>query len=389
MMLLVGKRLLHDKMKNYFFDNAFLKIVFFIVIYMSIFMFTKENIFTFLKFYLITFLIILFLYFSFSKYGESSVEKIYMGLMFILNLLAILNIYQMIFKRPILINYLNLLENSYSYNFGTSLYRTFSVFGHPIIAGIFFSALFFINHYLMNSNIKYLLQIIVLMNIYSTMSRSSWIAFLMGLVILIGFRFSSLNGKTSIMKKNVTYKRLVYILISFLIIGIGLLMITPYLSGFMTQIVSRFGDSISKNSTDYSNLQRTETIKLVVRHMLKSNFINLIFGNGFNTSSSFMVANPIFIKGFSSTDNTYLSILFEYGLLGVLFLLYLIIKLIYKFFTISKTNRIYELSFICTVVISVNAFFFEISGWPTVSIFLAFCLSVLFFPFQRETNETN
>lgn len=384
---LVIRYFFKESIKKSFFKNDFFILVMITNVYICMYLLNRENIITFFKFYLIMSLTVLFSFFSFYKYGEEGLVKIYKAFMWILNIFALLNIYQIVFKRPILINYLNLLENSYSYNFGTSLYRTFSVFGHPIIAGIFFSILFFLNHYFLKSPIKFLIQFIVLINIYSTMSRSSWIGFVFGMIVFISIRFSSLKNETNILEKRWPYKRVAHFLVSILLIGIVLLVSSQYFDDFFIQILERFGDSISRNSTDYSNLQRTGTINLIVQTMLKSDFLTLIFGNGFNTSNSFMLANPIYINDFSSTDNTYLSILFEYGLIGILSVAYIFVRLIYKLFTVKRRSPVHEVAIICVIVIAISAFFFEIPGWPTVSFFLFFCLSALFYPFQMEHYE--
>ncbi|WP_416044822.1 O-antigen ligase family protein [Clostridium tyrobutyricum] len=366
------------------FTNYFMFMVIVAIIYTVIN--SKYNLRDIYKYYIIMYATIFYLYYALDKYGFEYAKRLYKQFTIVLNIFSILNLYQVFFKIPIFEKYMVPIGNSYSYNFHQSNYRTLSAFGHPIIAGLFFAALFFCNLYLIKNSLKkYILEFIVLINIYSTMSRSVWIAFLIGLIfyILINIRKIFSNFKDT----RFTYRKLFLIYLSIIFIVVVAIYIICNSNIISNSIMSRFGDSLSSNSTDPSNLQRTGTINLVMNYMLSSNIYHLIFGYGFDTMISFMLAHPLYIIDFGSTDNTYLAIFYQYGLLGIIAYIVLFIKICIKFFKYHKKSWIIELSFINLVVINIIIFFFEFPEWQTVSIFLMFILCCLTFPCKNYNNK--
>jgi hypothetical protein len=125
--------------------------------------------------YFFIFFILIYGFIMFKKYEIRYGEQFFRQFTVLMNILSIMNLYQIILMRPFFANLLidNLYQGS---SYGNSTFRTISIFGHPIVCGLFFSLLFICNIYLIKGKYKYLLQILALVNIYSTMSRSAWIS---------------------------------------------------------------------------------------------------------------------------------------------------------------------------------------------------------------------
>ncbi|MCE4049550.1 O-antigen ligase family protein [Bacillus sp. Au-Bac7] len=335
----------------------------------------------FIRNYLLMFLLIFYMYLMFSKEGQGYAIKTYKQLALLLNTLSVFNLYQVIFNKPLLLKFMELRTVGYNYHLGTDQYRTMSVFDHPIICGLFFVIAFLINIYVIKSPIiKYPLQFLLLLNIYSTMSRSAWIA-----LVIVFLVYGILNFKKIFkIPKNIrlTYNQIlfIYIGIIFALLGLGMLILN--FNELYEAIIKRFGDSLSFNSTDGSSLQRTMTISLILEHMKNSNLVNLFFGYGSSKVGPFMVAHPITMQGFSTTDNQYLAWFFELGLIGIIAYLATLFFILKKIFNKSR-NWVSELSLLCLIVISIELFFFELFEWQAVGLILAFVVSCLTFNHEK------
>ncbi|WP_445506784.1 O-antigen ligase family protein [Niallia sp. 03190] len=333
----------------------------------------KSFIFAFTPFFLTS----LYVYIMIMKFGEKFKKQFLTQFMIVMNIFSILNLYQVVFHKPFLLGLL--ADKFYMYQYsaiGTSSFRTISVFGHPILFGLFLIFAFVCNLFLLKSGMwKYLLQVIVVLNIYSTGSRSSWIAFslvLMLLLVLKLFSFKKINVK-------ITRKNILSMYLSFCIIltGIGFLIIN--ISTIANTIMTRFGDSLSNNSTDISNLQRTGAIELIMHNISESSLLHQLFGNGMFSVSNFMLNHPIIIKNFASTDNQYLTWLYEYGILGLLLMIIWIISLLLTNIVKHPTTKYNKICFYLLIVVSLELYFFEGIGaaWTDLSILIGFSVAVL------------
>lgn len=328
------------------------------------------------KRYVFVYLLIIYLYLTFTRYGLDYAVKFYKHLTVILNIFSVLNLYQVIFKKPLLLKYMDLMEIGYNYRFGTSGYRTMAVFNHPIVSGLFFIIAFLCNMYILKkSPLKYGLQALLLLNIYTSQARSGWLAFALILAfIVIRDRRKIITG---IVKPRLTYKGAI---MGVILLTVGFLFMIFNFQDLYNSIIQRFGDSLSLNSTNGSNLQRTMTIALIWNYMFDSGGIQLFFGHGGGTVSDFMVKHPVLINGFTTTDNQYLSLFYEFGILGMMFFSTVFIYITIKYFSKKKRHWTIDLSFLCFLVIAFDLFFFE--AWPVVLVMLAFLIAILTFNFK-------
>lgn len=332
------------------------------------------------------FMLMFYLYFCFMERGLGYAEKLYKQLTILLNIFSVLNIYQILFHKPLLINYMKLIEVDYDfYQFGSFAYRTMSVFNHPIISGLFFVIAFLCNMYVLKTSWKYPLQALLLLNIYTSWSRSSWLALVIILVIYLLLNISKFKFT---LKLNITYRKIFNFYILLIFLSIGLIFLLANFDSLYNSIASRIGDSLSTNSTDGSNLQRTMTISLILNHMFEGDIVNLLFGYGIGSVEAFMLAHPILIEDFSTTDNQFLSWFYEFGLVGIVSYFACLIFLFISYLR-NRGNWVKELSLLCLIVINIELFFFDAIGWPVVYVMFVFATVTLAFKFKPENKQVN
>ncbi|MGG1911795.1 hypothetical protein ABFY54_07010 [Priestia megaterium] len=367
-------------------------IIFYIILFLA-FTFNSLSIIeikVFIDKYLIICLIIIHGSIQFNKYGRKYGEQFFYQFTILMNIFSFLNIFQLVFHRPMLMMFLTDKMNEYQdFAYGTSAFRTISVFGHPIVSGLFFSLMFICNMYTIKGKFKYPLQMLALINIYSTLSRSAWIALSIVLLFYCIKKFRVGNIFNYQVKKSFTYKELLvsYSIIVFSIFFVGLLFMN--FDQIVNTIISRFGNSLSSNSNDLSNLQRVGTIDLIIAQMFSSGIFDFFFGNGLGSVGNFMAQHPVVIQGFRTTDNMYLTIFFELGAISLIgYFVFLIIS-IFRFICF-KQNWLYELSSLWFIFITIEIFFFEGIGWGVVGTVWAFTLLILSITFKSEkTNHSN
>ena len=156
-----------------------------------------------------------------------------------------------------------------------------------------------------------------------------------------------------------------------LLIAVVVFFVSPFGGKLIGAIESRFLNLFS----DVSATQRLGTIGLFAEIASEDlNPITMLFGHGEDTASRLLLQNTINIKDFTTTDNAYVSIFYNYGLIALAAVL---ILLIYVMIRIMKYNRIslLEKILLCVFLASgVGAFFFEITEIKSTSFPLMFCI---------------
>lgn len=362
------------------YRKNFLPIVIFSLIFLYVSIYSYQNIDYVFKRFFIIYLIFLYSFTSFKIYGLYFSEKFYLQLTIFLNMLSILNLYQVFLKKPLLLNFMKLDESGYTYNFGLSTYRVMSLFSHPIICALFFLFAFLCNEYIIKKKVlKLTMQSLLLVNIYFTFSRSTWLAIIFAIFILIILR------RKEIISKALSLKFRIETLLIFILISISFVSISVYnFQEIFITVINRFGDSLSFNSTDGSNLQRTMTIDLIWNYMNDGTNMHLFFGNGAGTVNDFMLENPLLIDNFGTTDNQYISILFEFGILGLILYICLVAYVIYSYFKRGNSHWTGFLSLLCFLVISFELFFFDASGWPVVLVMFSYTFASISYDFSFD-----
>jgi hypothetical protein len=293
--------------------------------------------------------------------AKTSLKKI----LYTCDFLNLIGIYEFIIKKSIFYTYIN-DENAkfwQVYAFGTEYYRVFNVFIHPIIYGNLLVCLFWINTYInRNKYIKLVSYILILINIYATKSRSSWISLFVTLILFI-FR-----NIIDIVKNNKIERKKIFNLFNFLVLTIiFIFLFNDFVLSAYEGVLNRFSTVIGKDSNDVSKLQRIMTIKKIVHYMINSDLLSFLFGYGSNSVRNFMLNNHIVIPGFTTTDNQFISYFYNYGLLGLMVYIILLSKVTFDYL-FGRRDKIFDVFAIVFISISVNSFFYEFHGWKTINL---------------------
>lgn len=332
-------------------------------------------------------LISLYTYIKVKRSGTQYLNQFFRQFMVVMNFFSVMNLYQIIFNQPLLVGFLS--EQMYikqSWTIGTDAYRTISVFGNPIVAGLFFVVLFVCNVYFLKSGtLKIILQSVLLINIYSTDARSAWLALSIVLLLMFMHKLPTLQIK----KLKISKKNLLPLYVAFCTLVAVLIFFMINFTQIVTTITDRFGDALTSNSTDISNLQRVGTIKLIFDNFQNDGFIQQLFGNGVFSAQSFMLQNTVAIKGFGTTDNQYMTWLYEFGLVGVVLIFIVIASLLLKLYK-KPSNPIKNASFYGLITVLIIVFFFEgISpSWTDVSVILGILGVALSVRKDKQSEET-
>ncbi|UYV54086.1 O-antigen ligase family protein [Priestia megaterium] len=348
----------------------------------SLYLDTRKYFMTvYLPFYLISF----YSYIKVIKMGHEFSFQFFKQFLIVMNVFSIFNLYQVVFRKPLLLNLL--ADKFYTFQYGalgTGEFRTISVFGHPIVCGLFFVMAFICNIYILKSGIlKNVLQLLLIINVYSTGSRSSWIS----LVVILGIMIIPKLSGLKIKKIKLTKSNIFSLYSSFCILIVGFFFLVINFSNITQAIVDRFGSSLSANSTDVSNTQRIGTLNLIFKNFEYNDIIHQLFGNGVSAANKFMAQNRVVIQDFLTTDNQYLTILHDFGLVGLSFVFILLISFLIN--TIKRGSTVvHKISLYFMIVIAIDSFFFEsVGGWLDLLVMMSAITT--FLSIRPKTAEVN
>lgn len=233
--------------------------------------------------------------------------------------------------------------------------RLTSFYLHPIPCSFFYLVgLVLIIYTVRNIVLKTIISLLYIGGIVLTLSRSAWIT----LFLII---FSLVIQKISVLVY--THRLSIVSIVSFIfclsLILIGVLLNSSTLSQLMSSILNRI---FSINlSDDMSFTWRYNTIFVILSEYFNGNFVNLLFGHGIESGSqliSKMDFGDTFAYNVGAVDNTYISLLYDFGILSIVLLLFFAIRYI-------KKNMLLKMHFLSKnfIIFFVMGFFFEELYW--------------------------
>lgn len=248
---------------------------------------------------------------------------------------------------------------------GEAGWRARTLFFHPSIFALFVCicwgiTIFYPFKSIFTNNI---VKIILAVALLVCNSRSGWVTFIVINLLIVIEKWVSQNNYTT---------RSTLYLISAMLIG-GLLVfalmsdrVMVAVNAVMTRWVSGF------SSSDVSNYNRITMIKLGLHEWSKSSRKTRLFGFGPGYAIAYLRANPI--RGWNrAVDNTYITVLMNYGLIGLILYVYVTYGAIKNFFS-SRESKTKVAAIIC-ITISISTFFFDVFSWITCILF--YCLAVM------------
>lgn len=249
--------------------------------------------------------------------------------------------------------------------YGTALYRIASIYMHPIVCGQIFLIGFWLVVYFYDKWIRTISLIVLILGIYYTKSRSIWggLAFsiiIFGLVKVIDF------FKEHKMQK----KKLLYVLCT-----IGCIYVL-YRIGIFDTIINNVCERILAARGSKSELIRQSMSMYTVNYMFcDASLFQKVFGYGLDSSKLWLDNSNVFMKAYDAIDNSYLTILYEFGLFGLLTTVCLFIrKIIRCFYKKSNTYRLNNASVMAIVACVIPLCFYDFYGWLPVYILFIYCV---------------
>lgn len=251
--------------------------------------------------------------------------------------------------------------------------RILSIFYHPLGYAAFLLLLFILFLYYPYKDYKkhFTINILLITNLLFTKSRSALIILMF---IWIIFKIKHLN-KLSI---RIPLKKIYGIIGA--IIGL-LVLITIFrntISVFAISIYKRFMSLGIENKEGI----RTLIILNFINYLKNSPFQYILFGHGIGYSYNFMKLYPITYRidgkinlWSQTTDNTYISIILDYGLVGFLIFVFLIITII-KTFIFCKNKKV-EMASLILISLFILLFIMEGLYWPTIMFTYAFSFGIM------------
>ena len=246
--------------------------------------------------------------------------------------------------------YQNIMGIGWGYNS-----RMDSFFGHPIAYGSILIFAFWLTPYLIHNKWSVLiLNSYIVLGLLSSKSRSAWIALAVSIIIFVSKR----------RKATITKRAFISYFIVF--IAVFAFLFTPTFQSIVESVFSRFSGTMKTASAT----QRLGSYIYIFEKMIGKNPIPFFLGHGEGSANRVMAITTITLSSFATTDCQYLTILYNYGIVGLGLVLLLVAMLIKSYYANSNDN---ELEMICLSVFGggyITAIFYDIYGWLSISTLL-------------------
>lgn len=302
-------------------------------------------------------------------YIKTDTNSLIMGLRNFGIFIGILGVFEFIFKFPIW-HYI-LTQSIDSNSIGQSDYRLILIFGRSIVSGtlllLFWILLFY--YPLKNTKWNLLAHAIVLFNILANKSRSCWIALVVVILMIM------IKQKTTFKVK----KKFFY-----LVIGISVFITGLQLSGFnligriYLSVVKRVSGSLEAGE---GQIVRIETMLNSFNYWRNGNVFRMIFGSGKNYDKLFLKENPVvkwdgvFVWD-GCIDNQYLTTIHEFGLIGVIFIFFILCLAIKRIIKSNyKSKQILSIN-LSLLGLAICMFFYDGLNYALISFVFIFLLSI-------------
>lgn len=268
------------------------------------------------------------------------------------------------------------------YAFVSDIYNIRASFAEPLITSFVFCIFTFI---IMNRNnrkenlITYCFIIIALSICILTQKRTGMVFLVIG--IILSEIFPVIINKQEKFTKKHFYKwgslGIVFLIAIFTIRINGLTIFELVIDRFMAL-------SKSNPSGHYSVTHRFNSIILSMNHYFNGNILEILMGNGYRSLYYYFSTNNITIsmKGFYVVDNTYISLINDFGLFSLIIFIFTSIKLFVRNcvnlrVTKSKENiKLYTSSILSLLFMMLFIFFFDSYSWFPGVFIIAFVIAL-------------
>lgn len=253
--------------------------------------------------------------------------------------------------------------------YGTALYRIASIFMHPIVCGQILLIGFWLVAFFYDRWKRVSCLIIIALGIYYTKSRSIWGGLVFSIAILVLVKMIEIFVKLFV-KHRIQKRKLLYI--PFTMVCIYFL----YKMGMFDTIINSIYERILAASGSTSELARQSMSMYTLNYMIHdASVLQKIFGYGMNSSKSWIYKSGAFVNAYDAIDNSYLTIMYEFGFVGLITVVILIVKKIIECFCKNKsTTKLNSASIMAIVACAVPFYFYDFYGWLPIYILYIYCV---------------
>jgi O-antigen ligase len=234
--------------------------------------------------------------------------------------------------------------------------RSTGIFGHPIIYGLF-SAAVLILAWFQRGRLWIPVMFAGTIGLVLSGARSAWLGLAIAALWLVIHRIAA--GKLQ-----VNIGRFAAGILFVVAVFVSAAVLSPAGRDSVVSLVNdRLGGSIAKQSTEARNVRSKLALEAI-----DANPRTLLLGHGPGASERFWLHFGKLDDGGAATfDNSYLTVAYDYGLLGLAVMLALIFSVIFRSGDLSGRTLM--------VLLAVAFYYFEWGGWPTTAALVAIAIA--------------
>lgn len=274
---------------------------------------------------------------------------------------------------------LSLISESYYLQYVNQQERIMSIFQHPIGYAIVLECIFIITlfHGYKDIRVNAIYFVLLISNIVMTKTRTVLISVILILIILLLLKLKDILQKGVIYRHKNNFSHIIKIFPLFLFSVFIIYFNIDNLKEMWRIFILR----LSQGFSGYDQGIRLGIIDNFIKYFKSSNPFRLIFGNGMNYSNSvFMMKHGILHADgvwTSTTDNTYISIILDYGLVGLILFFIPLLYAVYILFNsmYKKENKIFSMNAMILIALYIDLFFLEGLYWTYI--FVLYFLSLI------------
>lgn len=251
--------------------------------------------------------------------------------------------------------------------------RICSLFSHPLGYASFIIFIFAFSFiFPFKSTKKHFIFIVLLfINLLFTKSRIFLFSFFL---ISVFFFIKQLN----LNKFSVAYNYIKAAFLSIFALLFSYFLFFNKINEAIFSVLSRFTSLPAENSGGI----RASVINNFYTFIKQNDVGDLFLGNGVGSSFKFMIDNPIYYwigdechLWTETTDNSYISFFLDYGVIGTIIILFMILYSIKQIFFTSK--RILYFCYVYLLCIYISLWIMESLYWPTISFSFGITLGII------------
>ena len=243
-------------------------------------------------------------------------------------------------------------------------YRVFSCYRNPIPAGTIFLIGLWLPLTDKKNNVLKRIKFVNIIAIFFTQSRSVWLGTVFSIFVYVYI------NKKKVLKKIMSIRKTQKIIIC---IAIAIIVIAAF-PILLEQITVRMGASGAESFG-----VRSTYLRYVLKRIISSDALWIVFGRGFYMSRIDIANSPVYWAPYNIFDDDFLTILYEWGLLGII-AIGMLIKRAFSMIIVEKGDENHSDRFYYAMVVIAcifPSFFYELHYMIVPAFLVIMCLSTL------------